>query len=130
MDELIRKWEKTGLLEYLNSDELKCTLATKFEELAHYLIEYTGEYDFEEMVTTVSFPIVRRVYSQGKRIDNIPSFVHELNDYWTSGYVRGMIMEHHGVNGIDMEAELTAEFADKYGVDKIKPKQWVTKHKL
>lgn len=132
MGEIINKWLQTGLLDSLLNEELKPILAIKFETLAIYLIENAGNY--EEHVLTVAFAAMRRIYTQGKTIDDVSQFVRDLDNHFRSNRVRNMIQDLAGLDSnINIEAEMTTLFCEEYESDtkvKIEPIKWVKKHKL
>ena len=56
---IVKKWEKVGFLDGLDGEN-KDRLAVAYEQIASYFLQ-NGNKDSESVLTTLAFPIVRRV---------------------------------------------------------------------
>jgi len=131
IDSLMDKWSEIGLLQNL-SEDVKRNLAIKYELVAMYLIE-KDEYVDNVVLTNCIFPIMYRIYNNGKTIGDIPDFIDEVNNFINDETILANIENYnieHG-NNIDIEAELCAIFTENYKTKKdIEPIKWMNKHKL
>ena len=126
---LIEKWDSIGLLEFL-PDRVKPNIVLKYEFTAMYII------DNEELIDNVTltnciFPMIYRIYSVGKRIGDVESFIEEVEDFISENIET--IRDLRSVYGVDVEAEMCSLFVQQYISDKkieIEPIKWINKHKL
>ena len=90
IDEIIRKWEHTGLLEELSSDKkVRCAISLEtmasilLEEKSKQLNEVNGK-SSEDIAATI-LPIVRKLYNEN--IELMPTMQSLYEDY--IGFIKG-----------------------------------------
>jgi hypothetical protein len=139
-DTIIDRWSNVFDFDGFNGGmepELKRTLAFKMEEVARYMVSLPhhqsgyGQNYVEKLVDVCIFPIIYRVIKHyNQTIPDIIHFYEEVTHFYTVN--ESLIREHHGMNGIDMEAELTAQFSEEYKdkTDGIEPIKRNYKHKF
>lgn len=109
-NKILEKWERIGLLIGLTMRE-KLELSLLFEKLLNALrinnINKSGDF------VTMIFPILRRVYvkNKGKEID-VRRLIVDTRAWVNSPYFKHKMEYHNSI--VDMEAELVADYADKY----------------
>lgn len=122
IEEITNKWVELGFLEQL-SEQLKPIVALKYELTAHCLID-NDEYVSNTMLQSVIFPIIHRIYKQGKTISNVETFVRQV-------YVFFVNNRDYPAHPVDMEAEMCALFVEQYKPENtIEPIKWINKHKF
>lgn len=127
IEEIIEKWEKIGLLDGLLQNQ-KRILALKYELAAHCVIDNDVYADNHNTVSCL-FPIIYRVYSSGKKIGDIESFVREVHEFFVNN--SEMMQDLNGYFNIDSEAEMCALFVERYKWEEnFEPIKWINKHKL
>mgnify|MGYP003633135067 CR=1 FL=1 len=127
IEEITNKWGELGFLEQL-SEHLKPIIALKYELTAHYLIG-NGDYLNDTMLQNVIFPIIYRIYKQGKTISNVETFVRQVHVFFINN--REAMQDLTAFSNIDMEAEMCALFVEQYKSENtIEPIKWINKHKF
>jgi len=127
IEEITNKWVELGFLEQL-SEQLKPIVALKYELTAHCLID-NDEYVSNTMFQSVIFPIIYRIYKQGKTISNVETFVRQVYLFFVNN--RELIQDLNDFPSVDMEVEMCALFAEQYKSENtIEPIKWVNKHKF
>jgi len=127
MGEIREKWCDLGLLEQM-PENLKTSVALKYELTAHYLIG-NGDYLNNTMSQNVIFPIIYRIYKQGKTISNVKTFVRQVYLFFVNN--RELIQDLSAWSDIDMEAEMCVLFVEQYKSENIiEPIKWINKHKF
>lgn len=121
MEDKVRRWEATGILEGIDDKEL---LTKYLESMLNYYVNNSKPLDkIDEEISIWIFPLIRRVYKHNKSID-----IFDLKSKF-EGYVKDGKMEMYGLQfanfqGIDIELECLAYFCEKYveeTLDNVKP---------
>ncbi len=111
------KWEKIGFLDKLDSN-LKTNVATTFEDAYNLILENPKKY---EIVNTVVFPIIRRIYthtinSNTNRLFNAKTILSFVYNEYENNYTR--YLHENCLQGIDCEAQfcedLSIQFISQY----------------
>lgn len=140
-DVVIDRWSNVFDFDRFNGGmemDMKRTLSLKMEEVARYMVSLPqhqpgyGQNRVEALVDVCIFPIIYRVIkNSGQIIPDVERFYEEVTQFYTVNLPT--IIEHHGVNGVDMEAELTAQFSEDYkdkSRDGVEPIKKVFRHKF
>ena len=127
---LIKKWEKTGLLEGLSDDRVKNTMSVLLENQAKELLREASSMSAGDVegFAAVAFPIVRRVF--GGLIANelvsvqpmsLPSGLIFFLDFNYNGSNLGQVANQSVYGGGRLASEITGGVnitnADKYYAD-------------
>lgn len=127
IDELVIKWEQVGLLDGLPRN-LKERLALKFELVAIFLMDNDGYLD-NTMLLNMSFPVIYRIYKQGKTIPDVESFIRQLSMFICTNHET--IQDLSGWSDIDMEYEMCGLFVEQWKSGKtIEPIKYINRHKF
>lgn len=129
IDELIQKWNSIGLLEAL-PNRIKPTVALKYELIAMYIVDNEELID-NVILTNCIFPIVYRVYNNGRTIGDIKDFINQVNNFFI--YNRELIQRVlNAYSNVDVEMEMCSLFVEQYypPVKDIKPIKYINKHRL
>jgi hypothetical protein len=126
LEEIVEKWEITGLLSDLPNEWIKQNLALTYEKISTHLLDGDASY------VTLTFPIVHRICKTGLVITNIEHFLGEVNNFFHSN--------QHLLDGtydsIDIEFELCRVFAEDYmewlidNPQNLEPNKFLPKHNL
>ena len=134
MNEITKKWLDIGFLCGMTDPCLMEKLAFKYEEVSKLMLNDNQPLIriAQDRLETVMFPVLRRVYGQYNNVNTNHLYEHFKN--W--------IMDNHeriaeastkAINGIDVEAEETANYSEYY-VEQFKtvitPNQYLGRHKL
>lgn len=127
IEELIEKWQELGFLEQM-PENLKPNVALKYELVAIFLMDNDGYLD-NTMLLNMSFPIIYRIYKQGKTIPDVESFIRQLSMF--IGTNHETIQDLNSFPNVDVEAEMCALFVEQWKSGKtIEPIKWINKHKF
>jgi hypothetical protein len=126
LEEIIEKWERTGLLSDLPNEWIKQNLALTYEKMATHLLNGDTSY------VTLTFPIVHRICKTGLVITNIEHFLGEVNNFFHSN--QNLLDGTYG--SIDIELELCRIFSEDYmewlidNPQNLEPNKFLPKHNL
>lgn len=110
MEDLVQKWESTGLLTDINDLSEKIQLSNTLEEIADNLMHSNDESDAFQTKAVIMLPLARRVFSAGARdieYDKLSNVIDELFPLLEG-------LEKEAYNNIDAEAEFTCMCEEKY----------------
>lgn len=123
IEEITNKWCELGFLEQM-PENLKPIVALKYELVANYIVSNDSYMD-----NTIVFPIIYRIYKQGKTISNVKTFVRQAHEFFLNN--RELIQDLSAFSNVDMEAEMCALFVEQYKSENIiEPIKWINKHKF
>lgn len=119
-DDIIKKWKKSGLLDYLDDDKY-VLMANAFEIMLKHLLklEDLNIYDLPNAKVTI-FPILRRILSKiDAEMNDLDNLVLEIySDFIKTSYdlTIKLINEFDGIisPSIDLEAEIVAEYCNNF----------------
>jgi hypothetical protein len=126
LEEIIEKWEITGLLSNLPNERIKQNLALTYEKISTHLLDGDTNY------VTLTFPIVYRICKTGLVITNIEHFLGEMNNFFQSN----QHLLDSTYDRIDIEVELCKIFAEDYmewlidNPQNLEPNKFLPKHNL
>ena len=127
IEELIEKWQELGFLEQM-PENLKPNVVLKYELASIFLIDNDGYLD-NTMLLNMSFPVIYRIYRQGKTIPDVESFIRQLIMF--IGTNHETIQDLNGFHRVDTEAEMCGLFVEQWnGNTVIKPLKWMRRHKF
>jgi hypothetical protein len=134
-DEIVEKWVDTGLLDEFSDDEIKKTVAHRLENMATLLLgpnrPMSGNVRLDNIIDTMAFVLVLRIYLKGGRIVTSEMvFVEELIRFLNRH--KGDILELYGTSHIDVESEIGSMF-EQYYLDEHKTDlldKNISKHKF
>ncbi len=127
IEEITQKWQELGLLEQI-PENLKPIVALKYE-LVTICIVSNDSYLNSTMLQNTIFPIIYRIYKQGKTISNVETFVRQAHEFFLNN--REATEDLSGWSDIDVEAEMCALFVEQWESEKvIEPMKWINKHKF
>jgi hypothetical protein len=140
LEELVGRWEQTGLLEGLPSVD-KAIISTKLESAVLYLLQDESKYKITQPglpdydASTIMLAMIRRVFGLGCRNFNPIQFMDDFKDWMINegGYIKMLELGSIHLNGIDGEAEISALYSEMYRSnykENIGPTQYIPKHKL
>lgn len=129
VEEVTNKWCELGFLEQL-PEYLKPIVALKYELTANFLIEDELNYLNNNVTFTNSiFPVIYRIYKQGKTIPNVESLIRQVHVFFFNN--REMIRDLNVYPNVDVEVEMCVLFVEQWESEKvIEPIKWVNKHKF
>lgn len=134
MNEITKKWDDLGFLYGITDNYQRDILAFKYEEINEICLHDNQPLIRvqQDRLDTVIFPVLRRIYSEYNNVNTQHLYVHFKN--W--------IMDNHerieeaskkAINGIDVEAEETANYCDLY-IEEFKttitPMKYLSLHRL
>jgi hypothetical protein len=127
IDGLVDKWGSLGVLEQM-PENLKPIVALKYELVSHCLIDNDDYLDNTPLQHGI-FPIIYRIYKQGKTIPNVETFIRQAHVFYLNNHE--VIQDLTAFSNVDMDVELCALFVEQYTSEKtIEPIKWINKHKF
>ena len=113
--DLVNKWSNTRLMDDLSANK-KNVLAPLYEEMAGYILglKLTDKDFGQDTIENIIFPTMYRIIDAGGKIEDIP---HLYNDYvnFINDKKDEVIEFQKGYDfHIDIEAELTGMYVEKY----------------
>lgn len=112
MNDLVLKWEKSGLLEGIDSSD-KPLLANYFESMMNHVIGSKPLDKVDEEISIWIFPLIRRVYTHIKNVD-VFDLKTKFENFVKNGKMELYALQFVNYQGIDIEAECLGHFAEKY----------------
>jgi len=127
VEEITNKWCDLGFLEQM-PENLKSIVALKYELVANHMLSNDSYMDDTTLSNSI-FPIIYRIYKQGKTIPNVETFIRQTHGFFLNN--REIMRDFPVFPGVDMEAEMCALFVEQWKSRKeIEPIKWVSKHKF
>ena len=127
IEEITNKWCELGLLEQM-PENLKPSVALKYELVANYIVSNDSYMDNTTLPNCI-FPIIYRIYKQGKTIPDVESFIRQLSMF--IGTNHETIQDLSGWSDIDMESEMCGLFVEQWKSGKtIEPIKYINRHKF
>jgi len=116
-------WERTGLLEAIPNED-KEKIALYYEIGMVLLLLEDGDDETSGRFEQILFPIIRRIYTLSiKKELSIEDIFKKTKEFlYSEEYKNAEEEDKKDTCEVDMEAELTSEFCDKYAeeLNKIK----------
>ncbi len=127
IEEIINKWCKLGFLEQM-PENLKPIVALKYELVALCIVS-NDSYLNNTTLSNGIFPIIYRIYKQGKTIPNVETFIRQAYGFYLNN--REARQDLSAWSDIDVEAEMCALFVEQWESENaIEPIKWINKHKF
>ena len=127
IEEITNKWCELGFLEQM-PENLKPIVALKYELVANYIVS-NDSYMYNTTLSNGIFPIIYRIYKQGKTIPNVETFIRQAYGFYLNN--REAIQDLSSWSDIDVEVEMCALFVEQYKSENtIEPIKWINKHKF
>lgn len=127
IEEVANKWCELGFLEQM-SENLKPIVALKYELVALCIVS-NDSYLNNTILSSTIFPIIYRIYKQGKTISNVKTFVRQAHEFFLNN--REARQDLSAWSDIDVEAKMCALFVEQWESEKvIEPMKWINKHKF
>ena len=127
IEEITNKWCELGFLEQL-PENLKPIVALKYELVANHMLSNDSYMDDTTLSNSI-FPIIYRIYKQGKTIPNVETFIRQAHVFYLNNHE--VIQDLTAFSNVDMDVELCALFVEQYTSEKtIEPIKWINKHKF
>jgi hypothetical protein len=134
MNEITKKWLDIGFLCGMTDPYLMEKLAFKYEEVSKLMLNDNQPLISieQDRLETVIFPVLRRVYGQYNNV-NTKHLYQDFKNWITDNYQRIEEASRKAINGIDVEAEETANYCEYY-IERFKtvitPIQYLDRHKV
>jgi hypothetical protein len=122
--------------EYIEESQYKTDICLTMDEAAKYIFSlphYSSEFQSfgEREAETTIIPIIVRIMRDGRRITSVESLYNDIVQYFN---LKQPMFDEFRMNGaIDIEAELTAKFAEEYvGItsDGVQPIKTFKRHRF
>lgn len=115
MRDLISKWSSFGLMGDL-SVERKFVLAPLYEEMANYIfsLNLTDKNFGQNTIEAIIFPIMYRITKSGGEINDISNLYKDCVNFINNKKDEVIELQKGYDLHIDVEAELTGMFVEKY----------------
>lgn len=127
IEELIEKWQELGFLEQI-PENLKPIVVLKYELASIFLVDNDCHLD-NTMLLNMSFPVIYRIYRQGKTIHDVESFIRQLSMF--IGTNHETIQDLSAFSNVDMEAEMCVLFTEQWESENtIEPIKYINRHKF
>jgi hypothetical protein len=118
MTELVKKWEKTGLLTGID-DEKKETLSCILENVYEFIIDTRKVDKQKEFEIGMMLPLATRIFRENPVIDIWPERLLSVMGFVKKRYYQQLLEQSY--LAVDAEAELcvvaTDEYVKQYGGD-------------
>jgi hypothetical protein len=126
IEELIKKWQELGFLEQM-PENLKPNVALKYELASIFLMDNDGYLD-NTMLLNMSFPVIYRIYRQGKTIPDVESFIRQLSMFIGTNRET---MQDLTFSNVHVESEMCGLFVEQWESGKtIEPIKYINRHKF
>ena len=109
IEELIEKWQELGFLEQM-PENLKPNVVLKYELASIFLLN-NDDYLDNTMLLNISFPVIYRIYKQGKTIPDVKSFIRQLIMFIGTNRET---MQDLTFSNVAMESEMCGLFVEQW----------------